>query len=463
MTQADALNVRDTRNSGRNRAGRITPGEMEAFKARDNWTNWRYLALNWFVIAGTLFLAIWGESQLRAMGYGWEAILPLAIVAIIVMGASQHQLGGAIHEGTHYQLFANRTLNEVASDWFAGFPIYTSTHHYRLHHMAHHQFVNDPERDPIFGQADESGHWLDFPLTHVELVKGLARLLWIPNLVKYTIARARYSALGLGKNPYGDPKRPGHRAAQSVGILFAGLVPAVLIGMMLAGFGATAVMGTFFAIWAAAVLFYAVIPEDWFASGRVEPVISHRMGSIARVSFMAIVYGSLTAIDLTGYEKAWMYYGLYWIVPLFTTFPVFMIFREWIQHGNADRGRYTNSRVILTGPLFRYAVLPWGMEYHQPHHLMATVPHYKLRRFHDRLLQDAEYAEKAQIVEGLYGRMTEGKPTAFGVLLKEHAPKTREAVHVDETVLERADLSDRAALEREKAESLKAERRDAAE
>jgi hypothetical protein len=103
------------------------------------------------------------------------------------------------------------------------------------------------------------------------------------------------------------------------------------------------------------------------------------------------------------------------------------------------------------------------MEYHQPHHLMATVPHYKLRRFHDRLLQDAEYAEKAQIVEGLYGRMTEGKPTAFGVLLKEHAPKTREAVHVDETVLERADLSDRAALEREKVESLKAERRDAAE
>ena len=70
MTQADALNARETRDSGRNRAGRITPGEMEAFKARDNWTNWRYLALNWFVIAGTLFLAIWGESQLRARATG---------------------------------------------------------------------------------------------------------------------------------------------------------------------------------------------------------------------------------------------------------------------------------------------------------------------------------------------------------------------------------------------------------
>jgi fatty acid desaturase len=441
------------------RAGRITPAEMEEFKSRDNWTNWRYLALNWFVIIATLFLAIWGEQQLRALGYGWEAIVPLALLAIVVMGASQHQLGGAIHEGTHYQLFANRTLNEVASDWFAGFPIYTSTHHYRLHHMAHHQFVNDPERDPIFGQADESGHWLDFPLTHFELARGLLRLLWIPNLVRYTVARARYSALGLGRNPYVDPKRPGHPSVQIVGLLFAGIVPAILIGMMLAGFGPAAVMGTFFALWAAAVLFYAAVPSDWFAGGRVEPVLSHRVGSIARISFMAIVYGTLTAIDLTGYEKAWMYYGLYWIVPLFTMFPVFMIFREWIQHGNADRGRYTNSRVILTGPLFRYAVLPWGMEYHLPHHLMATVPHYKLRKFHDRLQLDSEYAEKAQIVQGVYGAThpQTGQPTAFGVLLNEHAPKKREAAHVDETVLERANLSDRTALEREVEESLKAE------
>ena len=450
-----------TAGSERLRSGRITPTEMEEFKSRDNWTNWRYLALNWFVIIATLFLAIWGEDQLRSWGYGWEAIGPLALVAIIVMGASQHQLGGAIHEGTHYQLFADRTLNEVAADWLAGFPIYTSTHHYRLHHMAHHQFVNDPERDPIFGQADESGHWLDFPLTHFELVKGLLRLLWIPNLVRYTVARARYSALGLGRNPYVDPRRPGHPAAQIVGILFAGIMPAILIGMMLAGFGPTAVMGTFFVLWAAAVLFYATIPDDWFASGRVEPVISHRAGSIARISFMAIVYGSLTAIDLGGYEKAWMYYGLYWIVPLFTMFPVFMIFREWIQHGNADRGRYTNSRVILTGPLFRYAVLPWGMDYHLPHHLMATVPHYKLKKFHERLQQDSEYAGRAQIVQGLYGpaHAPTGRPTAFGVLLNEHAPKKREVVHVDETVLERAHLNDRAALEREVEESLKAERR----
>lgn len=444
----------------RDRAGQISSAEMEALKSRDNWTNWRYLALNWLVIAGTLTLALLAENAILGAGYSWLAVLPIVVLTIIVMGASQHQLGGAIHEGTHFQLFANRTLNEAASDWVAGFPIYTSTHHYRLHHMAHHQFVNDPERDPIFAQADDSGHWLDFPLTHVELVKGLLRLIWLPNLIRYTIARARHSALGLGKNPYGDPDKVGHPLVQALGILFAVGLPAILIGLLLTGASASVVMGTFFAIWGAAVVFYALVPEAWYPGGRIEPVFTHRVASISRVSFMAILYGTLTAIDLTGYDKAWMYFGLYWVVPLFTTFPVFMIFREWLQHGNADRGRYTNSRVLMTGPLFRYAVLPWGMNYHLPHHLMASVPHYRLKQFHELLQRNPQYATKAVVVEGLFGAADPdtGRPTAFGALLVEHAPKRRESVYVDDSVLERAKISDQAGVDRESRLSQSAEK-----
>lgn len=451
MTSAAAAIRADRGPEPSARPGRIAPAELEALKARDNTTNWAYLGFNWLVIVTTLAIAVTAENALIAAGYGWWTVVPVAALAIVVMGASQHQLGGAIHEGTHYQLFANRTLNEVASDWLAGFPIYTSTHHYRLHHLPHHQFVNDPDRDPIFAQAEESGHWLDFPLTHVELVRGLVRLLWVPNLVRYTIARARYSALGLGKNPYGNPDKAGHPTVQALGILFAVGLPAILIGMLLAGLSAAVVMGTFLAVWAATVAFYLQIPEHWFPAGRVEPVVSHRVGSISRVSFMAIVYGTLTAIDLSGYGKAWIYYGLYWIVPLFTTFPVFMILREWLQHGNADRGRYTNTRIFLTGPLFRYAVMPWGMDYHLPHHLMASVPHYNLKRLHELMLRDPVYAEKAVVVEGLYGPASPatGRPTTFGALLVDHAPTVRDAVHVDDAVLERADVADPAVLAHE--------------
>lgn len=425
--------------------------QLQALKARDNWTNWRYLALNWAIIAGTVAAAIWAEHALAAGGYSMWWMVPIAALTIIVMGASQHQLGGAIHEGAHYQLFANRTLNEVASDWLAGYPIYTSTHHYRLHHLPHHQFVNDRARDPIFAQADESGHWLDFPLTHVELTKALLRLLWVPGLIKYTVARARYSALGKGDNPYVDPNRPGRQSTTLVGAVFAAGLPALLIVMIVKGVSAPIVLGTWAAIWAALVLYYAVIPDEWYSKGRVDGVVPHRVGAISRISFMALVYGALSAVQLAGYGNAWAYYGLYWVLPLFLTFPVFMILREWLQHGNADRGRLTNTRVFLTNPVFRYAVLPWGMDYHLPHHIMASVPHYKLKELHELLLQDPEYAEKGVVVEGLFGRKNEhtGRPTAFGSLLVEHAPKRREQVHVDDTVLERADVADRAAIERE--------------
>lgn len=433
------------------RAPRYSAAEVHALKARDNWTNWRYLALNWAIVIATLAFAVGAEGTLAAAGYSPWWMIPVALVAIVIMGASQHQLGGAIHEGAHYQLFANRTLNEVASDWLAGFPIYTSTHHYRLHHMPHHQFVNDRARDPIFTQAEETGHWLDFPLTHVEMVKALARLLWIPHLVRYTIGRARYSALGMGNNPYTDPTRPGHPSAQTVGLLFAGGVPAILIGMLMAGLSAPIVMGTFFVLWGAAVTYYVLIPDEWFARGRIDPVLSHRVGNISRLSFMAIVYGTLTAIDLSGYNKAWGYYGLYWVVPLFTSFPVFMILREWLQHGNADRGRLTNTRVILTNPLFTYAVMPWGMDYHLPHHMMASVPHYRLKELHELLQRDPDYVAKGVVVEGLFGGPdpVTGRATAFGILHADHAPNGHEQVHVDDSVLEHADVADRAAIDRE--------------
>jgi fatty acid desaturase len=69
-------------------------------------------------------------------------------------------------------------------DWFAAFPILTTTYHFRLHHLAHHQFVNDPERDPDISQLHESEHWLDFPITHVEMLWALLKQVWIPNLFR---------------------------------------------------------------------------------------------------------------------------------------------------------------------------------------------------------------------------------------------------------------------------------------
>ena len=153
----------------------------------------------------------------------WWWSIPVTVLAVIAVGASQHQFGGAVHEGTHYILFANRKLNELASDWLAAFPILTTTFHFRLHHLAHHQFINDPERDPDIAQLHDSDHWLDFPITHMELVWKLVKQLWLPNLIRYTLTRARYSAMGGGTpsgSPYELPDQPPAHWPLRAGVLF---------------------------------------------------------------------------------------------------------------------------------------------------------------------------------------------------------------------------------------------------
>lgn len=443
--------------SERGRPNRHASEEVKSLKARDNVTNWWPLARIYLVIAASVAGAVWVVEAARAGEISLWWTLPSTIAAIFAIGASQHQFGGVIHEGTHYILFANRKLNELVSDWLGAFPIFTTTYHYRLHHLAHHQFVNDPVRDPDISQLHDSDHWLDFPITHVEILWSLLKQLWLPNLFRYTIVRAKYSSLGGGQhNPYADPDRPGSVRPLRAGILFAVGAPLIVIPLSVIGY-ATAVAIILPLMWALVVGILWMLPENAYPRTRLAPVIPLRMIGIFRVTFLALLYGALSAVQLAGWGDAWMYFGLLWVLPLFTTFPLFMILRQWVQHGNADRGRYTNTRVFLVGPIMRYAVFPFGMDYHLPHHLMASVPHYNLKRLHELMLEDPEYRRKGVVVEGYFGdeENEHGHPTAMGVLGEKYAPKTPEAIYVDNAAIEYADIADAAGIAREVEASLR--------
>lgn len=432
---------------------------IQALKGRDNFTNFIYIAKVWLIGIATVTATIWSFEFVAAQGLGWWWNIPAAAIAVLIMGATQHQLGGIVHEGTHYILFENRKLNELVSDWLGAFPIYTSTYAFRLHHLAHHQFVNDPERDPNFGQADESGHWLDFPIAHIDFLWAIVRQLNPIRLISYIVARARYSALGVGTNPYSDPKAPGSPWAIRWGVLYTVLVPVVAISCLAAarlGYADAATMtgaamGFTAAATVAIVAYYALVPEGAFPQSRLNPVISHRATAIGRMLFMALMYGGLTLAEYATGAPAWGYFGLFWLLPLFSTFPMFMILREWVQHGNADRGRYTNSRVFLVNPLLRYAVFPFGMDYHLPHHIMAGVPHYNLKDLHELLIEkDAQYAANARVVEGWSGRWGKKKnPSIIDVLGPGYTPSGN-PVFVDDATLEYADVNDKSAIEAQK-------------
>ncbi|HVZ04595.1 fatty acid desaturase family protein [Hyphomicrobium sp.] len=432
---------------------------IRELKKRDNYTNFAHIAVVYIVIVASIAGAIWSYHLVAANGLSWWWDVPTTLAAITAIGASQHQFGGVIHEGTHFILFENKILNELASDWLAAFPIYTSTFHFRLHHLAHHQFINDPVRDPDFAQLHDSGHDLDFPITHFEMLAALGKQLWLPNLFRYTLARARYSALGTVNNPYVDRERRGERLPTLAGILYAVGAPLIVIPLIQTNHGglAFAALGLLTAL---VITYFARLDEDKLPHAHVETVISHRTTNISRVVYMAIMYTALSAVQVAGWGPAWHYFALLWVVPLFTTFPLFMIMRQWVQHGNADRGRYTNSRVFLVNPFIRYAVFPFGMDYHLPHHIYASVPHYKLKGLHELLLQDPEYKEKGVVVEGYFysphgDDAAPRNPTVVEVLGEKYAPKSSGDVFVDTETLEYAKIKNPDAIARENQDSLR--------
>src|SRR5262249_39639630 len=74
--------------------------------------------------------------------------VPVMALAVVLVGVLQHRLAGLGHEAAHYTLLKNKFLNDLVGDLFCMFPILATVHFYRIFHLAHHQFTNDPERDP---------------------------------------------------------------------------------------------------------------------------------------------------------------------------------------------------------------------------------------------------------------------------------------------------------------------------
>ncbi|MEA3210681.1 MAG: hypothetical protein QOE70_3738 [Chthoniobacter sp.] len=408
---------------------------IEALRPTDNCSNWLYLARAYAIITTAVTFAIWFHQWRTAQGLsvGWEG--PVFLLAVIMIGASQHQLAGATHEATHHLLFRHLLLNELVSDWLCMFPLFSSTYIFRQHHLAHHQFINDPERDPDFSQLRQSGHDLDFPVSPAGFAWMLLRQLTLYPLVKYILVRARYNSLGgVANHPYAEKERsfsvwPIRFAIGYLVVLFGGMIWATRFAAStwLAVLPAAGFLGI------AGVLL--AVPRDRYPVSRLRPLFSARAVLISRVAHATLLGAAIAWTQrLTG-APAWIYFFLLWIVPLFTSFSFFMILRQLIQHGNGDRGRLTNTRVFHVNPLLRYAVFPFGMDYHLPHHLHANVPHYRLHQLHALLLQSAEYREKGTVVDGYFLPRDPRRPTVVEVLGPAHAKRGAE-VFIDESVLE---------------------------
>lgn len=411
--------------------------ELQQLRTTDNVTNWYYLGRVYLIMALFLGSSVALGQWLAESGYSpWWAV-PLYLLTIVVVGASQHQLAGATHEATHHTLFKNRWLNELVSDLLCMLPLFSTTQSFRLHHLAHHQYINDPDRDPDFAQLRESGHWLKFPVSKQAFLGKLIEQLFLVGLIRYLIARIRYSALENGSNVYtkkqGSPWMTRFMLLSFLGVFIANTM---INRAVPEAWRPLCLLASAVGFSSATVLFYGLMPASAFQQTRLKPVFSPRVTFIIRVTFVAVLFSTLSWVQYLTGIWIWFYYLLLWVLPIFTTFAFFMILRQLVQHGNGDRGWLTNTRVFLVNPLINYAVFPFGMDYHLPHHMFATIPHYRLPDLHRTLLKYADYREQATVVEGYFAPRTTGQttPTVLEVLGPEYAVQEPHEVFIDESI-----------------------------
>jgi fatty acid desaturase len=364
----------------------------------DNWTNWFYLLREYLFLFGVAGCVLAFYHYRPAWGLAWAWNVPVTLLAVVLIGVGQHRLIMLGHEASHYVLFRNRLLNELASDWLCMYPILSVTQNYRLQHLAHHQYVNDPDRDPDLHFMEASGQRCRLPLPGARLLwECVVRpLLWLPGLLRYVLVRARHTTMSDGPGPY---QSRGPRSSLLIRVGGVYLLTLALGSQALAWWGdAWLLGGALLAWWAVAMTFYALVPTRLYPSTLVKPIISPRAWTLMRISYSTLIWAALSWMTYATGTNWALYYLTLWILPLVTVFAFLMTLREGLQHGGADRGRLTSSRVFLAGPLLRFAVFPLGMDYHLPHHLFPMVPHYRLRELHQLLMEDEGYRREAPVI-----------------------------------------------------------------
>lgn len=78
-----------------------------------------------------------------------------------------------------------------------------------------------------------------------------------------------------------------------------------------------------------------------------------------------------------------MFY-LVWVLAYLTPFPLFLRIRSIAEHGclESTADMFRNTRTTRAGLLARMSVAPMQVNYHIEHHLMASVPYYRLPLMH---------------------------------------------------------------------------------
>ncbi|MCA9435595.1 MAG: fatty acid desaturase [Candidatus Omnitrophica bacterium] len=164
-------------------------------------------------------------------------------------------------------------------------------------------------------------------------------------------------------------------------------------------------------LWGRAKIAVLGINEGAFAE--TKPVYGSMPTTLLRIAYYS------AGIALLTWQGWWIYLLLFWIVPIVTFYPLFMLLREIAHHTNVpDNSTYRNSRVFRPGWLEGFCIFPYGQAYHLPHHLFPSVPHYRLDEAHELAMRYPEYRNNTTICGGFFlsSPMDRQMPTVLDLL-----------------------------------------------
>jgi fatty acid desaturase len=346
-------------------------------------------------------------------------VLAVLLLAITLVGALQHRLAGLGHEASHYIFMKNRYLNDLIPDVFCMFPLLTTVHFYRVFHMAHHQYTNDPSRDPDLLNLGHGKRAAEFPMSRARFIALIYFCMFTAPLrfLRFQLAYISVNALGKGRSIYNGTAREGGFGDLHVPRLGTLLGLAYLVGLYLAlcqlaqtgrsgwiiPVGLTGMAGSSLAVY--------VLPDWALFRSPFRQVYSCRFAALVRLCFLTALMVVLAMAGWASSGRSNLYVFVLWFVPLVSSFPFFMLLRDVYQHSNADSGRLTNSRVFFTDPFTRWAVFVYGQDMHIPHHLFPAIPHYRLAELHEILkAENGPYTERVVECHGTFkdplGRVT---------------------------------------------------------
>jgi fatty acid desaturase len=116
----------------------------------------------------------------------------------------------------------------------------------------------------------------------------------------------------------------------------------------------------------------------------------------ARASLLrGVAANALMLAAMTAFGAPWLY--LLWAAAFVFVNPLVSRIRQIAEHGAVpdlyDTDPRSNTRTVEAGWLARTTFCPHGVNYHLEHHLLASVPIYRLRKLHELLKAKGYYGD----------------------------------------------------------------------